>query len=180
MKHEGKAPEPEAHRAAAARQTGAAHGLRTIQRWPLKIPTALPAQTAQAARDFILRDEKQRSRFCDVMIALPLPTPPARPCARGTQRATLKKCGAREAIAVWTQRRPRMKSRKQYLSRWGCQEEQHHRKLRHARAPGAATMCCTSRSFARNTATIRPDKLGPPMPTADAGHARECAPRTKS
>ena len=63
---------------------------------------------------------------------------------------------------------------------WGCQQEHHARKSRHARAPGAANMCCTSRSFARNTATIRPDKLGPPMPTADVGHARECAPRAKS
>ena len=62
---------------------------------------------------------------------------------------------------------------------WGCQQEHHARKFRHARAPGAANMCCTSRSFARNTATIRPDKLGWPVPTDETGPKRECAPRAK-
>ena len=66
------------------------------------------------------RDEKQRSRFCGVRIALQLPTSPARPCARGTQRTALNKCGAREAPAVWAQRRPHMKSGQLYLPRWSA------------------------------------------------------------
>jgi hypothetical protein len=51
------------------------------------------------------------------VIAPQLPTPPARPCTRGTKCAALKKCGAREALAVWTQRRPHVKSVRQYLPR---------------------------------------------------------------
>ena len=102
---------------------------------------------------------------------------PAQPCARVTQRAALGKCGARNGLAVWAQRRPRMKSRQQYLPRWGSQQQQHDRKIRHGRAPGAANMCCTSRSFTENTATIRPGNLGQPLPTAETGPARECGPR---
>ena len=66
------------------------------------------------------RDEEQRSRFCGVRIALQLPTSPARPCARGTQCTALNKTGTRDALAVWTQRRPHMKSGQQYLPRGGA------------------------------------------------------------
>jgi hypothetical protein len=62
---------------------------------------------------------------------------------------------------------------------WGCQQEHHARKFRHLRAPGAANMSCTSRSFAENMATFSPGKLGRPMPTDEAGPARDCGPRAK-
>ena len=62
---------------------------------------------------------------------------------------------------------------------WGCQQEHHARKFRHGRAPGAANMRCTSRSFAENMTTMRPGKLGRPMPTAETGPARDCGPRAK-
>ena len=74
--------------------------------------------------------EAQRGRFCHVRIALQLPTGlhSHAPGSRSV-RSALGKCGARNDLAVWAQRRPRVKSRQQYLPRCGSQQQQHDRKL---------------------------------------------------
>ena len=71
----------------------------SIQSWQLTTQIAPQEQTAQAARDSILRWETAREVLpCEDRA--PASHQPARPCTRGTQRAALSKCGSRDALAL--------------------------------------------------------------------------------